>query len=59
MSNPLDRKTNPPSSPKAPADQQPDTVATPGGDNEYEPDQPIEPAPEGLQRSPAIDTNKL
>lgn len=36
---------------------QPDTVATSEGDNEYAPDQPLAPAPEGLQRTPAIDTN--
>ena len=37
----------------------PDTVATPEGDNEFAPDQPLKPAPEGLQRVPAIDTNKV
>ncbi len=37
----------------------PDTVATPEGDNEFRPDQPLTPAPEGLQRTPAIDTNKV
>ncbi len=39
--------------------EEPDTVATPEGDNEYAPDQPLKPAPEGLQRTPAIDTNKV
>ena len=41
-----------------PEDDEPDTVATPEGDNEYGFDQPI-PPPEGLQRTPAIDTNKV
>jgi hypothetical protein len=40
-------------------DDKPDTVATPEGDNEYAPDQPLQPAPDGLQRTPAIDTNDL
>ncbi len=35
------------------------TVGTPEGDNEFAPDQPLTPAPEGLQRTPAIDTNKV
>jgi hypothetical protein len=42
-----------------PMDDKPDTVATPEGDNEYAPDQPLQPAPDGLQRTPAIDTNDL
>ena len=46
-------------SPDDPETDQPTTVATPEGDNEYRPDQPLEPAPEGLQRTPAIDTNKV
>ena len=33
------------------------TVATPEGDNEFAPDQPLEPIEHGHQRSPAIDTN--
>ncbi len=37
----------------------PDTVATPEGDNEFSPGEPLTPAPEGLQRTPAIDTNKV
>ncbi len=37
----------------------PDTVGTPEGDNEFAPDQPLTPAPEGLQRVPAIDTNEV
>ena len=43
--------------PGAPQDNEPDTVATPEGDNESAPGQPLQPAPEGLQRVPAIDTN--
>ncbi len=45
--------------PDSPMDAEPDTVATPEGDNEYSPDQPLRPAPDGLQRTPAIDTNKV
>ncbi len=33
------------------------TVATPEGDNEFAPDQPLEPIEEGQQKPPAIDTN--
>ena len=43
----------------SPEDNEPTTVATPEGDNEYAPDQPLTPAPDGLQRTPAIDTNNL
>ena len=50
---------NPRDSPQSPETDEPDTVATPEGDNEYAPDQPLQPAPEGLQRTPAIDTNKV
>jgi segregation and condensation protein B len=35
------------------------TVATPEGDNEFAPDQPIEPIAHGHQKPPAIDTNNL
>jgi hypothetical protein len=56
---PLDPEPDPRNSPDTPDDQEPDTVATPEGDNEYAPDQPLRPAPEGLQRTPAIDTNKV
>jgi hypothetical protein len=48
-----------PTSPHLSPARPPDTVATPAGDNETPPDQPVPPAPEGLQRIPAIDTNKL
>ncbi|WP_263381839.1 hypothetical protein [Granulicella arctica] len=56
---PLDPESTPRDTPDSPQDEQPDTVATPEGDNEYAPDQPLKPAPEGLQRTPAIDTNKV
>jgi hypothetical protein len=46
-------------SPDSPEDDEPTTVATPEGDNEYPPDQPLEPLPDGLQQTPAIDTNNL
>ena len=46
-------------SPDSPEDREPGTVATPEGDNEYAPDAPLKPAPEGLQRTPAINTNKV
>jgi len=35
------------------------TVATPEGDNEFAPDQPLEPIEKGHQKPPAIDTNRL
>ena len=43
----------------SPETDEPDTVATPEGDNEYAPGQPLQPAPDGLQPWPAIDTNKV
>lgn len=46
-------------SPESPETGEPDTVATPEGDNEFAPGQPLRPVPEGLQRWPAIDTNKV
>ena len=55
----LNAETDPRDTPDSPQDHEPDTVATPEGDNEYAPDQPLKPAPEGLQRTPAIDTNKV
>ncbi len=45
-------------SPDSPQTNRPSTVATPEGDNEFAPDQPLTPAPDGLQRTPAINTNK-
>ncbi len=50
---------DPRDSPDSPETNEPDTVATPEGDNEYRPDEPLEPAPEGLQHTPHIDTNKV
>lgn len=50
---------DPKDTPQSPETHEPDTVATPEGDNEYAPDQPLRPAPEGLQRTPAIDTNTV
>ena len=50
---------DPRDSPDSSQTEEPTTVATPEGDNEYAPDQPLKPAPEGLQRTPAIDTNKV
>jgi hypothetical protein len=55
----LDPKPDPRDSPDTPEDNEPDTVATPEGDGEELPDAPLKPAPEGLQRTPSIDTNKL
>ena len=46
-------------SPDDPETDEPSTVATPEGDNEFAPDQPLTRVPEGLQRTPAIDTNKV
>ncbi|MEO8870371.1 MAG: hypothetical protein ABI357_06025 [Granulicella sp.] len=46
-------------SPDCPEDEQPDTVATPEGDNEAPRDQPLEPVPEGLQRPRTNDTNEI
>lgn len=48
-----------PANPGDTEQQEPDTVATPEGDNEYLPDEPLKPAPEGMQRVPAINTNKI
>ncbi len=50
---------DPRDSPDDPETKEPQTVATPEGDNEYAPDQPLRPAPDGLQRTPAIDTNQV
>ena len=50
---------DPRDSPDSPQTHRPSTVATPEGDNEFAPDQPLTPATDGLQRTPAIDTNKL
>jgi hypothetical protein len=55
----LDPEPDPLDSPDLPEDNEPDTVATPEGDDETPPDAPLKPAPEGMQRTPAIDTNKV
>jgi hypothetical protein len=55
----LDPEPDPRDSPDSPEDDEPDTVATPEGDGEGPPDAPLKPAPEGMQRTPFIDTNKV
>jgi hypothetical protein len=35
----------------SPDDNKPDTIATPEGDNEYAPDQPLSPTPPAIERS--------
>jgi hypothetical protein len=55
----LDPVPDPLDSPDLPEDQEPDTVATPEGDGEDALDAPLKPAPEGMQRTRSIDTNKL
>ena len=55
----LPNEGDPLDSPESPETHEPDTVGTPEGDNEYKPGQPLEPTPDGLQRTPAIDTNKV
>jgi hypothetical protein len=44
--NGLDPKADPFDSPDTPADHEPKTVATPEGDNEFAPDQPLKPIQE-------------
>jgi len=49
MADPLDPSPDPLDSPDSPEDNEPDTLATPEGDNEELPDEPLsadEPAPE-------------
>jgi len=55
----LDPEFDPRDSADTPEDNEPDTVATPEGDNEGAPDAPLQPVPEGMQRPPVIDTNKF
>lgn len=46
-------------SPDDPEDDDPDDpLTTPEGDNEDLPDVPLKPAPDGMQRSRSINTNK-
>lgn len=55
----LDPKYDPLDSQDLPEDHEPDTLATPEGDNEDLPDAPLKGAPSGMQRLRMIDTNKL
>jgi hypothetical protein len=55
----LDPKPDALDSPDSPEDNEPDTVGTPEGDNEDAPDAPLKRVPDGMQKPPAIDTNKL
>jgi hypothetical protein len=55
----LDPKPDPRDSPDTPEDNEPDTLETPQGDEEWPPDKPLKPIPDGMQRPPFIDTNKL
>jgi len=55
----LDPEPDPRDSPDSPKDNEPNTVATPEGDAEDLPEAPLKPAPEGMQQTSAIDTNKL
>ena len=55
----LDPGPDPRDSPDTPEDNEPDTVATPEGDNEWPPDEPLKPIAGGFQRTPSLDTNKL
>ena len=47
-------KNAPIASTHSPHDRGPDTVATPEGDNEYPPDVPVGPVPEGLHTPPGF-----
>ena len=38
--------------PDAPDEDAPEVVATPEGDNEFPPDAPLKPLPEGAERNP-------
>jgi hypothetical protein len=55
----LDPAPDPRDSPDSPADNEPDTVATPEGDAEGLPGAAPAPVPPGMQTPPSIDTNKL
>ncbi|HXC95965.1 MAG TPA: hypothetical protein VNU92_09695 [Edaphobacter sp.] len=55
----LDPEPDPRDSPDTPEDNEPDTVATPEGDNEWPPDEPLKSIEGGFQRVPFIDTNKV
>jgi hypothetical protein len=55
----LDPKLDPRDSPDTPEDNEPDTLETPEGDEEWPLDKPLKPLPGGMQKPPFIDTNKL
>lgn len=38
--------------PESPQDHEPDVVGTPEGDNEFAPDEPLKPMPEGALQDP-------
>ena len=38
--------------PDSPEDQEPHVVGTPEGDNEFAPDQPLKPVPDGAEQIP-------
>jgi hypothetical protein len=55
----LDPEPDPRDSPDTPEDNEPDTLRTPEGDDEWPPDEPLRPISGGMQKTPFIDTNKL
>jgi hypothetical protein len=50
MAASLEPKQNPLDSPERPMDNEPDAIATPEGDNEFAPDQPLTPSVPPIQR---------
>ena len=52
-----DAKNVPLENPLSPQDREPTTVATPEGDNEYGPDTPLQPTPDGLHTPPGLATS--
>lgn len=38
--------------PDSPQDHEPDVVGTPEGDNEFAPDEPLHPVPDGAEQDP-------
>jgi hypothetical protein len=55
----LDPLPDPFDSLDSPEDHEPETVATPEGDGEGDPDAPLTPLPEGLQRPRSSATKKV
>ena len=47
-------KNIPIENPHSPQDHEPNTVGTPEGDNEYGPDTPLGPVPDGLHTPPGL-----